>query len=241
MKVSIDSFIGGKIKIYQPVKGYRAGLDAVLLASTVKTFDKCKLLDVGSGTGVISFCIAYRSNNIFITGIEKNFTYYSLSLKSKKINNLKSIINFSNTDLAYVNNFQYDIVVSNPPWFLKGSTYESDNNLLNDAKIESLDLNIWIQKIYENLNSKGSYYTIFPYNRVDKIVRLLEHYFTLVNIYPISSFLDSAPNKAIIYAKKTGKNKLCKVHNRIIIHKSDNSFKDNVNDVLNKGISFPLA
>ena len=55
MEISLDNFLDGKIKIYQPKKGYRAGIDAVLLASCVKASNKSKILDMGSGTGLISF------------------------------------------------------------------------------------------------------------------------------------------------------------------------------------------
>ena len=51
MEASIDNFLGGRIKIYQPIRGYRAGIDAVLLASFINAYDNCKILDVGSGTG----------------------------------------------------------------------------------------------------------------------------------------------------------------------------------------------
>ena len=94
MKTSLDKFLGGKIKIFQPLKGYRGGIDAVLLASFVNVDKNSKILDLGSGTGLISFCLAYRCSNIKITGIEKNSYYHSLSLKSVQLNKLKSKINF---------------------------------------------------------------------------------------------------------------------------------------------------
>ena len=64
MKTSLDKFLGGKIKIFQPLKGYRGGIDAVLLASFVNVYKNSKILDLGSGTGLISFCLAYRCSNI---------------------------------------------------------------------------------------------------------------------------------------------------------------------------------
>ena len=72
MEITVDNFLDGKIKIYQPKKGYRAGIDAVLLASSVKIFNDCQILDVGSGTGVVSFCIGFRCKNIHLEGIFYN-------------------------------------------------------------------------------------------------------------------------------------------------------------------------
>ena len=63
MKISLDNFLDGKIKIYQPIKGYRAGTDAVLLAASIKTFKGYKILDLGSGAGTISFSKFSLSRN----------------------------------------------------------------------------------------------------------------------------------------------------------------------------------
>ena len=69
---------------------------------------------------------------------------------------------------------QSDIIVSNPPWFKKNSTYESGNSLINVAKIESLKLDLWIERVFRNLKSKGEYYTIFPYNRIQELSKILQ-------------------------------------------------------------------
>ena len=54
-----DYLLDKRVKIFQPINGYRASTDAVLVSSLVnkvKTTDK--ILDVGSGTGAISVCLA---------------------------------------------------------------------------------------------------------------------------------------------------------------------------------------
>tara|TARA_B100001029_G_C15060045_1_gene457630 strand:+ start:2877 stop:3602 length:726 start_codon:yes stop_codon:yes gene_type:complete len=241
MKTSLDKFLGGKIKIFQPLKGYRGGIDAVLLASFVNVDKNSKILDLGSGTGLISFCLAYRCSNIKITGIEKNSYYHSLSLKSVQLNKLKSKINFVKNDLKNINKPIFDFIISNPPWFEKNSTYKSDHFLINEARIESLSLDVWIKKVNQNLKTKGSYYTIFPYKRISKLVDVLNHYFNSIEIYPISSFLDTEPNKAIIFAKKSDQNSRIREFGRIIIHKNDKTFMENINNVLSKGMPFTFA
>ena len=68
-----DYLLNLKVKIFQPVDGYRASTDAVLLSSlphNIKNGDK--ILDVGSGTGAISLCLAHRlhHHNVQINGLE---------------------------------------------------------------------------------------------------------------------------------------------------------------------------
>lgn len=68
-----DYLLNRQVKIFQPVDGYRASTDAVILSSLVQKVKKNdKILDVGSGTGAISLCLAARFQEIQpqITGIE---------------------------------------------------------------------------------------------------------------------------------------------------------------------------
>lgn len=241
MKISLDNFLDGKIKIYQPIKGYRAGTDAVLLAASIKTFKGYKILDIGSGAGTISFCLSFRCPGIEITGIEKNENYFFLSEKSLKLNKFKSKIKFFNEDLSKFKNKKFNIVVSNPPWYPKNSTYKSTNKMINEARVESIPLKKWITYVSNILRYNGEYYTIFPYRRIEEIKKILKMYFNIIKIYPLASFENVAPNRAIIYAKKSNNLNQFSEHNKIIIHKIDKSFVKSINNVLKKGSSLCLA
>ena len=56
-KFTIDSFLGGKLQIKQPARGYRIGIDTVLLASATKPKADATVLDLGCGVGGISLCL----------------------------------------------------------------------------------------------------------------------------------------------------------------------------------------
>ena len=241
MEITLDKFLDGRINIYQPKKGYRAGIDAVILAACIKEKKNCKILDAGSGSGLISFCLAHRCKNVFITGIEKNKEYHFLAMKSLKKNKLKSEINFLNKNFKDLHNMKFHIIVSNPPWFPRNTTFQSKNLLINDSKIESLNLDFWINKVFSNLTSLGEYYTIFPYNRIKVLIKILKKYFNIIKVYPLASFKGLSANKAIVYAKKSNnKYKYCEFDN-IIIHKSDKTFKSNINAILRKGNPLSLS
>ena len=61
-----DEFLGGKLKIKQPAKGYRIGIDTVLLASATKPRDNAKVLDLGCGVGGVSLCLLSNHPNISV-------------------------------------------------------------------------------------------------------------------------------------------------------------------------------
>ena len=51
-----DAFLGGKLQILQPEKGYRAGIDAVFLAASIPAVDGETVFEAGIGAGVAAMC-----------------------------------------------------------------------------------------------------------------------------------------------------------------------------------------
>ena len=89
LEYSNDYLLDKKIKIFQPIDGYRASTDAVFLSSLLdeKIIKKeNKILDVGSGTGAISLCLASRlkNKNVDILGVDIQKDLVELSNFSEK-------------------------------------------------------------------------------------------------------------------------------------------------------------
>ena len=69
-----DAFLGGVLQILQPRTGYRAGLDAVLLAAAapIVSGKAAHVLDVGAGTGVVGLAVARRIADAHVTLVERD-------------------------------------------------------------------------------------------------------------------------------------------------------------------------
>jgi tRNA1(Val) A37 N6-methylase TrmN6 len=67
---TIDALLGGRIVLEQPARGFRAGIDAVLLAAAVEARPGSSVLDAGCGTGAAALCLAWRRPDLSITGLE---------------------------------------------------------------------------------------------------------------------------------------------------------------------------
>ncbi len=78
---SKDFLLDGKIVYYQLKKGYRSGIEPIILASNAKKKHN-KILDMGSGCGSISLIVAYRNPESEVIGFEKNETQLSEKLNS---------------------------------------------------------------------------------------------------------------------------------------------------------------
>ena len=57
--ITEDLFLGGKLSLFQPKDGFRAGLDSVLLAASVNAKSGEKVLEIGSGVGTVLFCLMH--------------------------------------------------------------------------------------------------------------------------------------------------------------------------------------
>ena len=89
---SEDYLLNKKIKIFQPIDGYRAAIDAVLASAAVTDVrPQDTLLDLGSGTGAISLCLANRYPNNQIIGVEIQPQLAELSNLSAQANGFANL------------------------------------------------------------------------------------------------------------------------------------------------------
>ncbi|MEQ1866162.1 MAG: methyltransferase, partial [Micropepsaceae bacterium] len=70
VEVSDDAFLGGRVRVWQPALGFRAGLDSVMLAASVAATSRQRVCDLGAGVGTASLCLAARVGGLHITGVE---------------------------------------------------------------------------------------------------------------------------------------------------------------------------
>ncbi len=219
-----DHLLKKKIIYYQYKKGYRTGIEPIILASKVP-LGCYKILDIGCGCGSISLILAYRNKNSHIFGWDKNLDYLFLANKNKLDNNFNNLI-YENLDItkpnsSYINFF--DVILTNPPFFLEGNVLKSKNKLLQDARyISFIKLNKWIKNMLDYLNDDGKAFLINRYNNLDLILKILKNYKVKVDIQPIKSYADSEPKNLIMEIEKSDKFSSAVISD-LIVHDRDNN------------------
>jgi tRNA1Val (adenine37-N6)-methyltransferase len=157
-----------EFSIVQDVSAMKVGTDAMVLGALIDSCGKERCLDIGTGTGVISLMIAQRNPKIQIEAIEIDFD----SAKEAKINFQNSDwseqLNVIHVDFKEFNSEQqYDLIVSNPPYFENGILNESTRKA-NTRHEESLPLTDLFQKVAALLTLKGHFWLILPYETSSK-------------------------------------------------------------------------
>lgn len=173
--LTTDTFFNGSISVKQERKGYRFSIDAVLLAGHVKAKSGDRILDVGTGSGIISLILAYRNPQIMIYGVEVQKSLAdtaSLNIKDNKIEDRVKIIcaDIKNLDINMTSGL-FDIIVSNPPYRKAASGRINPDNQRAVARHE-IDITIGdiLKAASRLLYISGRVIIIYPSERIADIV-----------------------------------------------------------------------
>lgn len=166
--------------IHQDKTAMKIGTDAVLLGAWAPISDECNsILDIGSGTGVISLMLAQRSFAETIDAVEIDENAYE-----------QTVENFEQSDwgdrlFCYHASFQefanemeedeeqYDLIVSNPPFYT--DDFQSDDNARNKARFTtSLSFEELLNGVAKLLSKDGVFTVIVPYKEEEDFIRYAE-------------------------------------------------------------------
>jgi tRNA1(Val) A37 N6-methylase TrmN6 len=114
---TLDGFLGGRLRIAQPKRGFRAGHDTVLLAAAVPAEAGSRVLELGAGAGVASLCLAARVPGACVLGIEIDPELVALANENAGRNAMAERVSFELGDAkTYSGTAAYDHVFFNPPF-----------------------------------------------------------------------------------------------------------------------------
>lgn len=181
----------------------KIGTDAVLMGALLNIDSKVKnVLEVGSGTGVISLMLAQRFNKINIQSIEidkdaQEQCEYNFN-NSPWANKLKSV---SSDLLTFETEDKFDLIFSNPPYFSKSLL--SDSVARNVARhIDEEKFELWLKKMDSLLNEGGSIALVIPSENLDRVAELLEDSYSIESNVFIRSFPETEVIRNIVSFKK---------------------------------------
>lgn len=232
--ITDDSFLEKKLRIYQPFQGYRAAIDPVFLAAIVPAKKGETVLDVGSGAGVASCCLALRCPDIHLTGVEFFPELADLAIENHRRNGFvyQSVVG-DLRDLPYLGAF--DHVISNPPFGAKGGETPSPSLLKRRAHTESsLTLQEWIHFCLKHLKPKGTLSLIFKTRRLDELLTHVSGHLGDIHLIPLWPKEKTPSKRILIRGRKQSKAPLTLTPG-LILHESDGSYTKAAENILRQG------
>ncbi|WP_427170488.1 methyltransferase [Fusobacterium nucleatum] len=203
-----------KFKIIQKLGGYKYGEDTILL---FKLFEKSlnkenlKLLDIGTGNGILPILLSTNEFLNEIVGIDIQEENIDRANKALSLNKIKKNIQFKCMDIKeYKNSNYFDIIISNPPYMEDNGKKINDNEHKAISRHEiNLTLSEFISNAKRLLKPIGSLYFIHRTHRLIEIIKLLdENNFSIKKIVFIYSLQNNKSSMIFIEAIKGKKLKL---------------------------------
>ena len=254
-KVSDDAFLGGRLRLLQPESGYRAGIDAILLASCVAASkvnnNPAQLLDVGAGVGAIGLSVARRCESLDVTLVERESVLSELSAINAKRNGLASrttcltcdvTANAAHHESAGLVPESYDWVVANPPYFDTLKSTKSSKALKASSHAMATDgLELWAKFMVRMAKPKGNVLIIHKADVLYDVLRVLNGRFGAALVLPVSSFSGDPARCVIIQATKGRRGGGLTLLAPLVVHAEGGEFTDQAEAILRHGEGFDLT
>ena len=228
-----DAFFNGRIRITQDRTGYRFSIDAVLLAYFADPRSGDKVLDLGTGCGIIPLILAYRQPQIAIYGVEVQTELSELAVFNVRENQLEDRITVLSTDMKLIDPSMtagpVDLVVCNPPFRKQGSGRINPDAQRAVARHEiTVTLDDIIQTSQRMLRTAGRLVLIYTAGRLtDILCRMRTDGIEPKFLRMIHSRQDSEAALILIEGVKGGRPDL-KIAPPLIIYDKRNHYTDEV-------------
>jgi len=222
------------MQLYQKNEGYRYNSDTLLLYDFISFFKpKGKILDVGSGCGILGLLIKRDFLHVELSQIDIQEINCTLTRKNAQYNKLDSKVICED---IIKSNFEsnFDFIISNPPFYHKGTQKSENKSLSISRHSDYLPFDDFAKKVSKILNFRGSFIFCYDAKQIDTLLACLLKYNLKVNdikfIYPKQ---DKEASLVIIHAKK-GSKSICKVLPPFYMYEKDGSLSLHVNKINQK-------
>ena len=228
------------LKIIQNIKGFCFGIDSVLLSDYAKNIrNNTTVIDIGTGTGIISLLLCKKTNLKKIYGIEIQKEVAEMAKRSVKLNKLEDKIEIINLNIKEIFDIlqphKYDVVITNPPYKKENTGIKNIDRmkLISRHEVECTLEDI-IEKSSKLLKDLGEFYMVHRAEILVDIMCLLRKYnLEPKNIQFVHSKANSKPTLILIRAVRNAKEFL-KIDKPLIIYKDNNNYTDEILKIYNK-------
>lgn len=236
----IDDLELNNLKIIQNNNGFKFGIDSILLSDFSKKIKKnSKVLDIGTGTGIISILLSAKTEAHKIIGIEVQEEVADMAKRSVILNNLEDKIeiindNINNIENYFENNF-FDVIVTNPPYQKNntGLKSEDEKNLISRHEVKCTLEDI-IKKSFKILKDKGEFFMVHrPERLVDIMYLMRKNKIEPKEIRFVYPKITEKPTLILIKGVKNAKEFL-RIDKPLIIYNENGDYTQEILDIYGK-------
>ncbi|MDI1326713.1 MAG: methyltransferase [Brevundimonas sp.] len=202
-----NALLGGRVRLRQPAKGYRAGMDAALLAAAVDATPGQRVLEAGCGAGAVLMQIAARRRGVRLTGLERDPAMAALARENAALNGAEATIvtgdvaaGFRTLEIA-----PFDWAVSNPPFFDDPGALRAPAPGKRGAWMADDGLKAWTDFLLKGVREGGRVVVIHRADRLADLLILLSEKAGSFAVRGIHPYADEPARRVLVSAIRTGK------------------------------------
>lgn len=215
-----NAFLGGRLHLWQPRRGYRAGVDPVFLAAAVPAQPGQSVLDLGCGAGAAALCLGARVAGLHLTGVEVQAEYAALARRNADAN--RQAMEVIRADLAALpadlRQRAFDHVIANPPYFRAGTHTGAGDAGRRAALGETTPLADWIAVAARRLRPGGHLHMIQRTDRLPDMLAGCAGLLGAIEVLPLAARPGRAPDLVILRARKDRRAPF-RLHAPLILHR----------------------
>lgn len=208
--ITDDAFLGGRLRIFQPRKGHRAGHDAVLLAAATPAISGDRIVEFGAGVGIAGLAVASRATDVALTLVDADPAMLDLAAANAARNAIPATTVQLNVAARADVFFEaglppdgFDRVLMNPP-FNDAARHQASPDGARRAAHEDpgATLDVWIHAARRVLKPGGTLSLIWRAEGLADVLAALGRGFGGVAILPVHPKSGDAAIRVIVRAAK---------------------------------------
>jgi tRNA1(Val) A37 N6-methylase TrmN6 len=204
-----DGLLDGRVRLRQPAKGYRAGVDAALLAAACDARTGERVLEAGCGAGAALLAAAARRPEAAFLGVERDPAALALAQANIVLNGLSPRVEARAGEVAggfrALGLAPFDAAMANPPFFDDPAALRAPAAARRGAWIADDGLGVWVDLLVQAVREGGTITLIHRADRLADILGLLAPKAGSVQVRPVHAFADAPAKRVLVRAVRAGR------------------------------------
>ncbi len=232
----LDDLQRNGFRIIQDPERFCFGMDAVLLSGFATTPEGGRVLDLGTGTGIIPILMAAKTGARELVGLEIQAESADMANRSVLLNDLQTRVKIVQGDIKEAGNLfdaaSFDVVTSNPPYMIGGHGLKNPDAPKAIARHEVMcDLEDVVKAAARCLKSGGKFYMVHrPFRLAEIMVVMHEYKLEPKRMQLVYPFVDKEPSMVLIEGVRGGKSRIT-VEKPLIIYEEPGKYTPEIYDI----------
>lgn len=203
-----DRILGGRVALRQPAKGYRAGLDAALLAAACDAEAGARVVEAGCGVGAALLAAATRRPQSRFWGVERDAGAAALARHNVAANGLAERVEVLQADIAVgarLPGAPFDAALCNPPFFDDPKALRGPHPAKRGAYLADAGLATWTAWLLKAVCEGGTITLIHRAERLADLLAMLGAKAGSFQVRPVQPFADEPAGRVVVRAVRAGR------------------------------------